>query len=433
MFAALHKRRVLLIGIAGAVGLTLLLATRRREPQFKGRPASQYVLQTLTSNRYGSEAAFRQVQPMGAAIAVPALARVIDREDSQWRRLYHKALPHAPLWLRKRMYIQGWNQQLLMDCSMALGAFGSDAAPAVPTLAALYERLDRKQEDFLKTILAAQLGRIGTNACAAIPTLIEGTRTSNPQPVRTSAIAALAAIDPAGERSSSKLGRLIFDPDNAVVVAAVHALGGMARRSPELVPHLRAAIQARELSVCLAAAGHMRQLHVLTRKDVDPFIRDLQSSNATTRLMGASVLIHARDFATEAVPLLRPAANDRDSRVGEAASKSLVEFAWDGSVDRHCRLTAAETVLRYGDPNQSWLMMDVLPRIQATSPETLQLLGAALQNPAERTRGKAAQTLGRLGPLAKETVPDLTKLLDDEWRNVREAATNALRAIESLK
>lgn len=113
--------------------------------------------------------------------------------------------------------------------------------------------------------------------------------------------------------------------------------------------------------------------------------------------------------------------------------QSLVEFAWDGGVDRNCRLAAAETVLRYGDPNQSWLMMDVMPRIEATSPATLQLLVAALQNPAERTRGKAAQTLGRFGPLAKEAVPELTKLLNDEWRNVREAATNALRAIETSR
>ena len=433
MFAALHKRRLLLAGIVGAVGLAALLATRRREPQFNGLPASQYVLQTLSSNRFGSEAAFRQLQPMGAAIAVPALAKVIDREDSQWRRLYHKVLPRAPLWLRKRIYIRGWNQQLLMDCSRALGAFGPEAAPAVPTLAALYERLDAKQEGFVKTVVAAQLGRVGTNARPAIPTLLKGTRRSNPPSIRTSAMAALPAMDPAGERSSSVLGTLIFDPDPAVVVVAVHALGAMARRSRELVPHLRAAIQARELSVCLAAAGHMRQLHVLTRKDVEPFLRDIQSRDATTRLMGASVLIHAREFAPDVVPLLVRAANDPAVKVREAALQSLVEFAWDGGVDRHCRLSAAETVLRYGDPNQSWLMMDVMPRIEATSPETLQLLVAALQNPAERTRGKGAQTLGRLGPLAKEAVPELTKLLDDEWRNVREAATNALRAIDSLR
>src|SRR6185436_16579454 len=108
-----------------------------------------------------------------------------------------------------------------------------------------------------------------------------------------------------------------------------------------------------------------------------------------------------------------------------------VEFAWDPVVVRTFRLAAAEAVLRHGDANQSWLMMDVLPRIDATSPETLQLLVAALQNSAERTRGKAAQTLGRLGPVAGAAAPELQKLLDDEWRNVREAATNALRVIES--
>jgi HEAT repeat protein len=431
MLAALTKHRLVVTAIAGAVVCVIVLAMRQREPRFKGLPASQYVQQTLSSNRYGSEGAFRQVQPMGAAVAVPALATVIQREYSPWRRLYYKTQPHLPVWLRKQLYVRAGNQQLVIDCSMALGAFGAEATPAVPALAALFERLDGQRESFLKAIVAAQLGRIGTNARPAIPALLKGTQRSNQPPVRTSAIAALAHIDPAGERSAPTLGTLVFDTDHTVVVAAVNALGDMARRSPELVPHLRAALQAAELPVCLMAAHHMRQLHVLTRKDVEPFLRDVQSGKPAIRLKGASVLIHARDFAPAAVPLLVPAAGDADSKVRAAALSSLVEFAWDASVVRTCRLAAAETVLRHGDANQSWLMMDALPRINATSPETLQLLVAALENPGERTRGKAAQTLGRLGPVAKQAVPGLQKLLDDEWRNVREAATNALRAIEA--
>jgi HEAT repeat protein len=429
MFAAFHQRRLLLIGIVGALGFAVLLSIPRREQQFQGLPASQYVLQTLTSNRFG----FRRLQPMGAAIAVPALAKVIDREDSQWRRLYRKAQLRAPLWLRKRLFLRAVDQQLLVDCSMALGSFGPEAESAVPTLAALHERLDDKQAGFLKAIVAEQLGRIGTNAHAAIPTLLKGAKAPNQQPVRMAAIAALVRIDPTGADSSSTLCTLIFDPDQVVVLAAVNALGGMARYSPELVPQLRVALKDSQLLVCVAAARHMKQLRILVRGDMEPFLQDLRSSKAVIRCRGASVLMHARDFAAEVVPPLVLAASDVDAKVREAALNSLVEFAWDPGVIRTCRLAAAEAVLRHGDPNQSWLMMDALPRIEATSPETLQLLVAALQNAAERTRGKAAQTLGRLGPLAKEAVPELTKLLDDEWRNVREAATNALRAVESPK
>ena len=75
--------------------------------------------------------------------------------------------------------------------------------------------------------------------------------------------------------------------------------------------------------------------------------------------------------------------------------------------------------------------MDLLPKIVPEAAGTVPLLISGLSNANERTRGKAAITLGLLGPAAREAVPTLKLLLADEWFNVREAATNALIAIES--
>ena len=48
-------------------------------------------------------------------------------------------------------------------------------------------------------------------------------------------------------------------------------------------------------------------------------------------------------------------------------------------------------------------------------------------------RGDAAQTLGRIGPAAREAVPALEKLLGDKERYVRAAAAEALKRIRGEK
>jgi HEAT repeat protein len=74
-------------------------------------------------------------------------------------------------------------------------------------------------------------------------------------------------------------------------------------------------------------------------------------------------------------------------------------------------------------------MIGLLPQLVPQLDHAIPLLVAALGNPGERIRGNAAQTLGTLGPAARDAIPFLEKLLTDEWQNVREAATNALVAI----
>jgi HEAT repeat protein len=76
-------------------------------------------------------------------------------------------------------------------------------------------------------------------------------------------------------------------------------------------------------------------------------------------------------------------------------------------------------------------MLNWLPQLLPEAGGRVPLLIAALSNPSERPRGKAAQALGQIGVLARDAVPTLLQLRTDEWRNVREAATNALKAIDT--
>ena len=53
----------------------------------------------------------------------------------------------------------------------------------------------------------------------------------------------------------------------------------------------------------------------------------------------------------------------------------------------------------------------------------------ALDHPEPLVRIGAAKTLGRLGPVAKEALPSLKKLLDDKDENARKAAAEAIKAV----
>jgi HEAT repeat protein len=54
-------------------------------------------------------------------------------------------------------------------------------------------------------------------------------------------------------------------------------------------------------------------------------------------------------------------------------------------------------------------------------------------SPNERLRGKAAITLGRLGPGGRDAASALRAALNDTHLNVREAAAEVLRQIEGAR
>lgn len=474
------------------LGLTLVVwfAWPRPEPQFQGMPASDYARSILSNNFFNLTLVTNRLTPMGREVAVSALTKVLAHEDSPWKHRYQKLLPRAPMWLRKWLGPPQIDQNMVIHCARALGSFGPEAKPAVRTLTTSLDQ----GSDFVKRHVAEALSRIGPEARAAIPSLLatavrsesvnsKGAATNSgmraltnagftdedstffrvrlaealssigpdsravdysllssarwpmpgrlPSQARVAAIFALADIDPRGERSAHKLATLIDDPDASVVAAVTDTLGSMAKHSPSLVPRLPAALEHSQLQVCLIAALHLKKLRALTRADLEPFIKRLQSSDATSRAFGATVLMYAQSFESDVMPALLQAASDTNAVVREAAVTSLTLFAYDSMVPHPHRVVAAKAILQNGSAEQTWKMLNWLPQLLPEAGGRVPLLIAALSNPSERTRGKAAQTLGQIGVLARDAVPTLLQLRTDEWRNVREAATNALKAIDT--
>ena len=61
------------------------------------------------------------------------------------------------------------------------------------------------------------------------------------------------------------------------------------------------------------------------------------------------------------------------------------------------------------------------------------VIAMAIHDENERIRARAVEALAKFGPLVREHAPEIRPLLLDEQRMVREAATNALKAIESQR
>ena len=97
------------------------------------------------------------------------------------------------------------------------------------------------------------------------------------------------------------------------------------------------------------------------------------------------------------------------------------------------RLAAIRTVLQFGTATPGWNALNELEHLSSEAGDLVPYLTVALSNPSERVRGRAATILGRMGVSAIGAVPALRLRLSDDWFNVREAATNAIRAIEATK
>ena len=410
--------------------LSLILITgivlSQREPRYNGLPASEYVRAVLTNNYFSISISSRQFAPLGTNVAVNALTKVLEREDAGWKHWYTKVLPRTPPWLRKRLKPVRFDQNLIISCAAALGSFGPKAEPAVPALIHSYHH----GSDFVRWQIAAQLSRIGVGAHDAIPTLLDTVGKPGNTGTRTAAIRALANIDPGGTNSVQKLVPLCADATLPIALAATDALGIMAGHTPSLIPTLRDALRHSQFGVCVSAARHLKRLNALTLDDIEPFLRLLQDDNGTNRAFGASVLGFAQAFASDVVPLLLQVASDTNEVVREAATTSLIGFFNDSTVSLSHRTAALKAVLRFGSAVDSQSTMTSLSKLTSGVIDTVPLLIAALDNDSERVRGRAAQMLGEIGPSATSALPALRRRCTDDWRNVREATTNAIGAIE---
>ncbi|MFO0847407.1 MAG: HEAT repeat domain-containing protein [Gemmataceae bacterium] len=355
--------------------LLLTLALSAGEPEFQGRPMSQWLAilkeDDTPRRRRAAAVALGQIgsaNPETLPVILPALGRAIRQDASPVVRQQAT----AAIGLQK----------------------AEDAAPAARDLA---EALRSERDAGVKRELAGVLGRLGRAAKPGVGPLT-ATLSDPDARVRAAAADALGRIGPDAASAAPDLLKLFKDAEKPVRQAAVFAVG---RVSPEDV------------------AGAAKALvGVLTgEKDADlrreaigslAFVGD--RSPETVRAVAGVLADPAVEFRLTAATTLAkfgPAGRLAETELKRAAS---------ADADKQVRVNAVQALSAVAGSDVSQL---------------IPFLADRLKHDADfEVRVAVAERLGSFGSAGRPALPALRQAQSDPQLKVREAAVSAIKRIE---
>ena len=316
----------------------------------------------------------------------------LAKKDQRVMKLLVKELEtHPP----NRFYVGG--------VALLLGRI--QAQEAIPAILGVLQ--DKSRHEIERGGACRALGLMGK---PALPTLAEALKSSDVFG-RKYAAAALSAMGDLGGRKQvpeaiSLLLEAMKDEDEEVRNAAVGCFGFEVAFTPEFAgPYLLKALQHKNPFVRAGTAEASIRLKVNAAEAEKTLIELLGHPNIEVRLQALGGLGHEEcSYGKAAVPPLRVALKDKDSRVRAGAALAL-----------SCQGPAAEPAL--GD-----------------------LLKLLKEDKDERVRANAVTALGSIGPAAKEAVPALIDALKNDslihWRAINalgDIGPNARAAIPLLE
>ncbi len=269
--------------------------------------------------------------------------------------------------------------------NMVLHAVAETGAEAVPFL---LDALERKESRYWACLA---LGQVGKDAGKAVPKLLEVA--DDPEGFgehRMEALMALAAIKPDDAKSVATITSHLADTFAGAQFAAAFALGSIGPPAK-------------------SAAAQLRK-HLTSR---DEFLK-VTSAWALVRVSDG-------DELTRALPIIVAGAKSRDANARSAAARSLGEL----KVKPATSLPAL--IILLGDEAKP-VIRQAVEGTAAFGADAVMPASKALEN--QRQRLGAVLVLKRLGPAAKEAVPNLVKAMSRETElDVRREIFFALAAI----
>jgi HEAT repeat protein len=250
-------------------------------------------------------------------LMTPAVAHAMNDPDVSVRREAVAALPvHEERTLEPLIAaLADSHAETRQHAARALGALGSLAAPAVPSLIELLAG----ESSACRSEAAIALGRIGSVAIASCPALtrvlVEDSRT-----VRAAAAQALCRIGHADDGVVAALCEATEDSDPTVRRHAVVGLGQLGLGHAEAFAAIRGALSDGTPAIRTAACHALSELGPGAREAVADLANLLNDEAVEVR---RAVVSSVSQIDLASVPLLRQALDDADSEVRRLAAAAL--------------------------------------------------------------------------------------------------------------
>jgi len=349
---------------------------------------------------------------------------------------------HLPATIPGLMEALASNDYLVKKCAgEALVKLGPAAQSALPTLLKRFQQGDQQVEwvitELAKAVgpsavppllsalqdpdakirqkAAEALGEMESNARSGVPGLTLALHDSDPAVVLVSALS-LRKIDPRDHAGVPALITLLSHPNPEVRAGAIVGLGEFGPDAAGAVPPLLKVWDEDPPSLRKYVARTLGLIGQDAGAAIPRLIALLNSQDQQEVAFAAEALSHLGEEAKAAIPkLLTLAEKDEHTWAAFTALAAMGPDAVPGLVE----------IYRQGDRRHWWVakaFMKQGPKAVAAVPALLEELGSD----KPRRAALAAMVLGCIGEGAKEAVPRLAELIQDEDPHLRLRAAEAL-------
>ena len=472
------KKRWLIFSCFGLVlTVGLFCAFRNPEPVYLGEPLSFWIRTTQTGRPFMGTQSEEALRMMGKA-AVPFLMRDLTAKDTAWQCFCRTNWSKLPSVIRDRFSAPRPAEVRRARAIWALGAIGPAAQSAVPELLRIAQKssnivassalvampgaiwsvspqtpgsvpskiwtfntqgsISRAyfQSSLLMDQVLGALVRIGGTNRALIPLLlgalndprlIYGTPQTYFAPLvehwfETGNLAAAAG------QSVDQLRSSLSSSNASARAFSVLALAMVAPDLPELVPPLVESLNDSDSGVANMAQRALVKAGLRSAAVLEEIVKAMQRPDPPILL--AAVCADLGSCAFEALPTLEALVKSHNKVLSYHAARGL----WTIGHDPRAILPLWLDDLTNDKSDQiRWSMLGLIGNLGSRGklavPAVIRVLREDVNN---RVRAKAAMTLKQIGGTDADAIEALQAAQRDDYSNVREAVTDALREMQAF-